>query len=177
MWSRHGVLLAVVLAAAWPSPAARAEPPAPRAWYGWQLVLADGAALAVMFGGGAAESDLMMITGTAGLVVGAPLIHLAHENRGPAATSAVLRLGLPLIGGFVGSALCSEDGAGDSFLGCAPAAAGGIFTGWVTAMIIDLTLLAYDRPAAAAGERSAGLGVGVAPRAEGGFTVAVGGAF
>jgi hypothetical protein len=139
---RRTVVVATLTVAAWaalpdpsamgadpdPDPAVHgpgAEPSIPRVWYGWQIALVDvGSAgslgLATRLPG--AAGGLLAIAGTAGYLLGGPLIH-GWQGRagGVIAASVGLRLGLPLVGFIVGVALgepsvarCESDGQGDA---------------------------------------------------------------
>jgi hypothetical protein len=109
---RNILLLVAVVSLASCSPSlARADEPAAapfaaspastghESWYGWQPLLVDAASIASMVGGGFAQGaagDTAIVFGSAGVVLGAPMIHLGHGHTGKAATSLALRILLPL---------------------------------------------------------------------------------
>src|SRR5256885_11702194 len=89
----------------------RAPPPADETaagrWYGWQLLLADAAATALLF---APVSDqvgpLARGMGMTVLLMDAPVAHMAHRN-GRSASISLLRLPGLLLGRLLGTALGS----------------------------------------------------------------------
>lgn len=102
------LLVAVVSSASFFPSLARADEPAAtppaaspghESWYGWQPLLVDAASIASMVGGGFAQGvagDTAIVSGSAGVVFGSPLIHLGHGHAGKAAASLALRVFLPL---------------------------------------------------------------------------------
>ena len=72
---------------------ARAEDGAPpqTRWYGWQIMLADAAGIALIFAGAKGDNAAVATAGVSVLVLGSPLIHLAHHAPGDAATSLLVR--------------------------------------------------------------------------------------
>jgi hypothetical protein len=114
-----------------------------RTWYGWQIILIDGASLVVLLAG----QGQSLPSGLAGIgyVAGGPTVHFAHGHVGKGFGSAGLRLGLPFAGALLGLAI----GAGQSCNGCelTPALedfAIGLLLGLVAAPVIDVAWLAYD---------------------------------
>ena len=74
-------------------------------WYGWQLLVTDGASVAVFTAGASAGSTSPVMVRLAGYLVGAPIVHLAHGRPGAAAGSLGLRALLPILGVYVGAAV------------------------------------------------------------------------
>jgi len=131
---------------------APAKPEQPQTtWYGWQTLLADGAAaglvgLAIL----SPDGNGANVLGTASFVtylVGGPIIHWAHGHGAKGWGSLGLRVGLPLGGtlaGFlVGKAVCG-DSNGD-FIDC-PVVYGalGLLGGMVAAPVVDATIVARE---------------------------------
>jgi hypothetical protein len=161
-------LLVALALAVLPPAAARAEEAPPR-WYGWEILLVDAAALGVMIAAGRADSDAVAWVGFGAYAAGGPLLHAIHGNGGRAATSGVLRVGLPLTLGLLASAAC--DGDGEEFLGCLGPVGGAMLGGAAIALIVDYAILAYE-PA-----RPPPVRVAVTPRPEGGLGFALAGSF
>jgi hypothetical protein len=152
-------------------------PPPRRVWYGWQTLVVDGAAIgtmglafAVKDQNASAGSSLAYLS-MATCALGPPLVNVAHGNTRGALRSVAVRVGAPLVAGFVLGAIgggigfavaspfrckqifalndnapevsCSAYGAVGGFaLG---AFAGGL-AGYGAAVISDAAL-AYDAPA------------------------------
>jgi hypothetical protein len=130
-------VLAVLLAALslFPTRQARAETPV-GGWYGWQIALADAAALGLTL----APVDLSWrgATATVGLTalfINGPVINMVHGHA-PAATRGLLRLPAFLLGRLIGF------GAGELFCaegGCkAPLLTAGSAFGLGTVVVLDL---------------------------------------
>jgi len=101
-------------------------------WYGWQILLADGAALGLA--AASQNGDLALswvVTGT--------VIHGAHGNVGRAVGSLALRGLTPIAGAYLGYALETADGCHSEFCGHGGASLGGL-AGVVTAEIVDVAL-------------------------------------
>ena len=123
-------------------------------WYGWQTLIADGAAL-TLFVGGAALSDtgsggrtaaiLPLALGGSAFFLGTPTIHATHGNWGTAAGSLGLRVALPLLGTEIGAGIdrCGV-GYDESELCPVGGMAFGALIGLGTAMGIDAALLSYE---------------------------------
>jgi hypothetical protein len=108
--------------------------------YRGQIVGVDAAALGLVVVGAAGGN------GAAGLgaltyVFGGPIVHLAHGNGERAGQSLAMRVGLPLIAGYIGYKMepeCRGDVCGeDQVVGML---AGGLI-GIVTASVLDATYL------------------------------------
>ncbi len=67
-----------------------------RHWYGWQLLIVDGASLGVTAGTEVRNPGWVgtasAVTGLAGLFLGGPIVHLTHRHTGKALGSLALRL-------------------------------------------------------------------------------------
>jgi hypothetical protein len=113
-----------------PDPASsQSSPPAPvvprRTWYGGQILLADAFGIALSFAGvvglyengfsGAAALPVSFV-GLLGYALASPVIHGVHGQAGFASLSLLMRLSLPVIGTFAGSAV------GDGSSSCTNAA-------------------------------------------------------
>jgi hypothetical protein len=148
-------------ASAQPEPAEPAQPPAPTAratessWYGWQVMIADAASIAMMGSGLAARNAPIGYLGLGGYLVAAPIVHGAHGRVGVGFASFGLRAGLPMVGAMLGYAAagsCSREEQ-EKLLGCffhgwGEAVAGGL-VGAAGAVVIDAALLAHEtRPIA-----------------------------
>lgn len=105
-------------------------------WYGGQTLMVDLISVPLV-----AVSGL----GVAGYLVGAPLIHFAHDNPGRALGSIGLRIWLPVLGGLIGK---SPSSGGGGILSVDDGALIGAGLGIVSAWLIDSLVLAYeDQPA------------------------------
>jgi hypothetical protein len=142
-------------------------------WYGWQTLLGDGAATFFAFGASSNGSAAVAAYG-----LGGPLVHLVHDRPEAALASIGLRVGLPAMGYVLGSGLdCSEQRAT-----CrthlvpvwGPLLA---IAGIPAAMAIDAAVLARAPGPEPRSKYVQHLSPAVAPRKEGGFDVALQGAF
>jgi hypothetical protein len=90
----------------------------------------------------------LMGSAAAGYVLGAPAVHWIQGEKSMAGVSLLLRLGLPLAGGFLGSLQgdgCSDTNESGEFRFCvnlAPAL--GAVAGMAVAMTIDAVALAHE---------------------------------
>lgn len=137
-----------------PTPVVRSpSPPRPfvplqKEWYGWQILVADGASIAAGIGVGLATNGdgngLSRGLGTtaAGYVLAAPLVHWANGQVGPGFGSMSIRVGAPLVmaawGAIAGAVLGDQDGVG---VGAGIGAGAGV----LGAIVVDAALLA-QRP-------------------------------
>jgi hypothetical protein len=130
---------------------------AERRWYGWQTLLADTASVTFLF---ATAQSLDGYSLVPYLALG-PTIHFAHGNVAMGALSLGTRVVLPLGGAFTGAFLgtatgaCDHGGSSDDEgygeLGCVlGSGAIGFLLGVTSAVIIDASVLAYDRDAKSA---------------------------
>lgn len=132
----------------------------PRAWYGGSILAVDVIALSVGIAGiGAVASDssgvrdagLPILFG-AGLtyVLGGPIVHATHDRLGMTFASLGLRVGVPMGGLFLGAMVgagASEGCTGD-MCGLGGVIGGGVLgfgAGLITASVIDISLLAYEK--------------------------------
>jgi hypothetical protein len=119
-----------------------------RRWYGWQILLSDGAAIASFVassnGPGWTYFGLSLYAG------GGPIIHAAHGSGEKVAGSLGLRLGIPLGGALLGAGIGAATGSGNpncAFFCPSPSligAAVGVLVGMIVAPIIDISVLAFD---------------------------------
>ena len=117
--------------------------PAPRPWYGYQTLAADGLSLLVALGGLRADTGVVSTIGMGGFALGGPIIHLVHHNYLAAGGSLALRVGAPFLFGFVGSQMENCGPNSGWFCGVAGAVIGGSL-GILTASIIDAAVLAHE---------------------------------
>jgi hypothetical protein len=135
---RVALPIALLLAAT----TARAQSePAPISSYRWQAATADAVAVTAAVAGFSLEgtdgsldyvpSNMLMGIGIGGYYLGAPIVHAAHRHFGRAGVSLALRVGLPVLGGAIGSQfancgpnefLCGLDEFGKGFAAGAAAA-------------------------------------------------------
>ncbi len=130
-----------------PSAAPRPFTPIQKEWYGWQILLADGASIAAGIGVGLATNGdgggvaRGLATASAGYVLAAPMVHWANGQVGPGFGSMSLRVGAPLVmaawGVFGGSILLSDEN------GAAVGAGIGAGVGILGAIVVDAAVLAY----------------------------------
>ena len=131
------------------------------AWYGWQTLAFDGAALAMGLTLVAANPADGTVAGTLGygagatFLLGAPAVHLAHEHPWKALASVGLRAGLPVVTALMGGFFASSSGRHDS----RPSVDGavqefgyvwagvvlGSLVGAVGASALDATFIAHER--------------------------------
>ncbi len=117
------------------------------AWYGWQTMTVDAAAVGTIALGVKVGSTPLALSGVGGLVLGAPVLHAVHGNWGNAGLSLSSRVLLPLAGFLLGD-LVSNDRMGARF---AKVLAGGLL-GASSALVLDYAVISFDdaspRPAA-----------------------------
>lgn len=121
-----------------------------RRWYGWETLTMDAVSIAAMPVAG---------VGVGGYLLGAPIIHAAHDRWGIAAASLGLRVGLPIVGAMAGVKLenCPKAGQYDEGMCGLGGALLGMGVGMLTAIIIDAAVLSYERvPATSANATSGG---------------------
>jgi hypothetical protein len=165
-------------------------------WYGWQTLIGDGAALAVMLGGAAAREPKLLNAGYALFLLGPPVVHTAHGNWGRGLASAGIRLAAPPILGlgglYTGIIVGAIAGGGDSddtftfaILGGAAGFGLGVLAGYASAVAFDVFMArdkVADQSGAAKGQAPLGRSAGprVAPTLavdRGGATLGVAGRF
>jgi hypothetical protein len=129
-------------------------------WYGWQLLVVDGAALALA-GAVAATAEVepdpfnvFAATWYGASAVAAPAVHHAHDNWPLGMASFGMRTLAPPVAGFLGLlAACTANGHFDGE--CArPGWGAGTVVGISGAALIDALLLGYERPSAAPAPRT-----------------------
>src|SRR5262249_911775 len=128
-----------------PREPATSLPAASSQWYGWQILLSDAAVFS--FAGLTHNASIAY-----GWVGGGAIVHLGHGNVGPGLASAVLRVGLPLVGLSLGAA--SASGCAGDWCGLGDVVAGGLI-GMASAELIDVALLAHDSAPPSATVRTA----------------------
>ncbi len=120
-----------------PIASARADAPSPlRGWYGWQLALADAAALGLTLAPvGENLRGATVTVGLMGLFINGAVVNMGHDNA-PAASHSLLRLPAFLLGRLLGFAagrvFCQESGCQ------APLLTAGSAFGLGTVVILDL---------------------------------------
>jgi hypothetical protein len=133
-----------------PAPVEPAATPAP-AWYGTETLLVDAAALGLLIvgasvGGATRDTKVSEAFALAGLgtyVLGGPIVHLAHDRPYAALGSLGLRVGAPVVAGFVGMAIeQSSCSPGTWFCGLAGLLLGGT-VGVIGAVAIDSAAIAW----------------------------------
>jgi len=92
--------------------AAESAPPSYH-WYGWQSAVLDTAAvgltLPLALRDDGAELLLFAFLGPPTYAVGAPIVHLAHDQVPKALASLGMRLGVPPVVGLGASVVCAEE--------------------------------------------------------------------
>jgi len=117
--------------------------PVQRRWYGWELILGDLGAVAVTVAVGVSTPpDLLVGMASGGViyVLSGPAIHIANGNGLGAGLSLLMRAGLPVVGGLVGSATCR---CSDQYLEPFFAVVIGGSLGILTASVIDAAVLGW----------------------------------
>lgn len=149
----------------------RVSPETLGAWYGWQTLLSDATATGLFFvaaslddakyTSGSYETYQEMANVTVALslatyVLGAPAIHLLHDQRQEAAGSFALRLGLPLAGALAGGLIANAScGNGhDNEIPCAfVGGLLGVLAGGASAIVLDAVVLAREPAGRSTGRR------------------------
>ncbi len=129
---------------------AETSAPAPeRRWYGWQTLLADGLSVAAFVAGGVDDSPMPMLSflGVAGYLGAPAAIHGVHGRGALAATSVLLRLGLPATGMMLGAAMADCSDGMLSFCPLGEMVLGGL-VGMGAAVVIDAVVAWDARPPA-----------------------------
>lgn len=102
------------------TPAPAAEAPAeptemPTRWYGWQILIADGAAVGQLVLGVSLDFIPLILTGGFTYGLGGPVIHALQGQSGKLGVSFTARLAAPVVAGFIGYGIGStfdEPGSG-----------------------------------------------------------------
>ncbi|HEY6458526.1 MAG TPA: hypothetical protein VIY73_00195 [Polyangiaceae bacterium] len=127
-----------------------APPPTERHWYGWETLLVDAGALTTMIAGAVAQSTAVGVTGVTAYALGPSVVHAARGRGEAALVDASVRVLLPVFSATVGYAIdvgTSPPCAPDEIL-CLRGLGGlaaGLVVGYVGAVIIDASVLAWDR--------------------------------
>jgi hypothetical protein len=128
-----------------------------RRWYGWQVLSVDfgsmglGVAALYVAGGDGPNREnttqALLLLSAIGYGAGGPAFHLIHRQPWHALGSLALRGGLPLMGGALGltSATCPPPEGDYGNCGALPMIVGAA-AGAVLAIVLDSTVLAWDRP-------------------------------
>lgn len=104
------------------------EPRTRHVWYGWQTLIADASAVALLTSGWAAKEGSLAMVGAAGYFVGGPVVHWSRGRVGRGFASLGLRIAGPVLGD--GLATANELSA--------------IFAGCVGAMLLDAAALTHE---------------------------------
>lgn len=147
------VLLTLVVSwsgvAAAQAPPAQALPPVVQTmrWYGWQPLIIDASAgAALLIASQTVDADgrdlplapigwMFFTVGAGGFVLGAPVAHAVHGHWATGGASLALRLGLPGLAFALARATEAED----------EATLGVVALGMLTASVLDITLLSWER--------------------------------
>lgn len=147
------MFLATATAAAAPSEGDEPCPPLTRRHsYGWQTLATDGAGIGLIVLGGAMHFEAAAAVtsasiGGASLLLGGPLVHVAHGRWPIGVLDFGMRLTLPLVGGYVAS-LCTEGECGGAFVA-------GALIG-VAPIWLDAGLLAWEEVPVETAQRARG---------------------
>jgi hypothetical protein len=115
---------------------AETAPPPPEVedhWYGWQVLIVDGASIVTM----------PIIIGFGGYFLGGPIVHMAHGEYWRAIGSLGLRIGAPIAGAFLGAGLLCQNRGGE--WGCLGEALLGLIAGALAAAAIDASAIAWEK--------------------------------
>jgi hypothetical protein len=125
-------------------------------WYGWQILISDGASAGMFLAGMAAKEGALMGTAAVSFFVVPPIIHSTHGRGGVGWGSFGIRAGVALL---ALSAPSTVKASGDT-------AAGTALLFGLGATAIDAGALAWERPSKNSGEARAhhSPGVALAPR-------------
>ena len=83
------------------------------------------------------------VLGGFGYLFGGPVVHAVHGQGGVGAGSFLLRVGMPVMGAFLG---CAIQGDSSGEFSCLGGALVGFGLGALGAVVIDASLLAYEEP-------------------------------
>jgi hypothetical protein len=101
--------------------------------YGWHVFAADAASWVVMSAASDGDSEGLVNVASLGMMLGGPIVHLAHGNNRGAGYSLLARTALPLGGGLLGAAACDDDDGFD----CLGKIGVGVILGYGGALAID----------------------------------------
>jgi hypothetical protein len=108
-------------------------------WYGYQTLASDAVSWGLIIGGAKVDVWEISALGLGGVFLGAPVVHVMHDNRGRAAISFGMRAALPLFGLGIGAAL---DKNNRSMIPAGPII--GALLGSFAASIVDAAVLANE---------------------------------
>jgi hypothetical protein len=134
-------------------------------WYGWQTLAMDAAWVGLLGiavtaiavdpafndeGAPNAVAIIAMVPAVPTYLFGAPIVHAAHGHWDRAGASLALRIGAPIVLGYLGSGLgtltCPGKASDTSNYHCVNGATGaGAIAGLVAAISLDAALLARER--------------------------------
>jgi hypothetical protein len=100
-------------------------------WYGWQILVADGATFSLA--GATGQGDIAF-----GWIGTGAAVHVAHGHNGRAVASLGLRVALPVLGLYLGAA-SAQGCTGEDLCGLGPALIGGMI-GMGIAEVTDLAM-------------------------------------
>lgn len=117
-------------------------------WYGHQTLGADAVAFLLMLAAVPAESAPAGVLGFATLILGAPAVHFGRDQYGTAGWSLLLRTVWPIGLGLVAAAVEDCPGAAGR-QGVSLCGVDGFVLGYgvgiVTAVVVDASVLAFDK--------------------------------
>ena len=117
----------------------------PKRWYGWQILLAGGAAEALAYVGFGVRSDPILWAGFSLAPFGGPAVHEAHHQHSTAMVSFGMGVGLSVAGGFLGTAVGCSKGRAENLCGVGGVLWGALI-GEQTATIVDAFAFGWARP-------------------------------
>jgi hypothetical protein len=130
-----------------PAPPADAHENIERVWYGWQTLLVDVSAVAMMALTG--EEPIVGVTGLVVFGLGSPVVHWAHGNTNGGVISFGIRatsIGLLFLGAFlIADEIFDDNGSSDDtqeIFGAISVVAS--ILGGLTAVVLDASLFGYD---------------------------------
>ncbi|MEP7052274.1 MAG: hypothetical protein ABJB12_18050 [Pseudomonadota bacterium] len=120
-------------------------------WYGWQVLIADASSFGLVTLGVAGTNQSygqsntarsLVLVGSGGYFLAAPIIHLSHHRVGAAVGSLAMRVVLPVFAGAVGASAqtCPRPGAEDWGNCGLEGAVEGVIVGAILASVVDATL-------------------------------------
>lgn len=124
-----------------PSPEARAEP---GDWYGYQILTTDLFGWSLVLAGAGFEVAPVAGVGAGFVLLGGPIVHLAHGNYEEAGHSAGVRFGGILCGALIGVAIASGSSVGDNTLGRIALGGLGGAVGYVVGAVTDIAFIARE---------------------------------
>jgi hypothetical protein len=146
-------------------------------WYGWQTIAVGGSSLGLMGLGRTQDSIVLGGVGTAGYLIGSPIVHLAHRQYWKSGASLGLNVVLPIAFASLIPGGCDErhdDGHKTCDFNMRALITPGLLVGSALAVGIDAAVLGHERvqreapprsrkvevlPVAAAGPNGAFVGV------------------